>query len=167
VSCEESFEIPGFSIIAGKSKLVVFNVHGTLLDYSLLEERNPNTKIRATMKSVGRRIICRPWMAEFLSQCFLTFKVVLWSSKSVQYMADMVMVMLSRIKGQHSCVPYFMWSAQDCEPVDNGEGGQSDGGKPLGRLYSRWPCWNASNTVIIDHNLGCGVYNPRKMTKIT
>jgi hypothetical protein len=31
----------------------------------------------------------------------------------------------------------------------------------LDRVYSRWPCWNTSNIVIIDHNLGHVAYNPR------
>jgi hypothetical protein len=52
--------IPGSPIMAGSSKLVVFNVHGTLLDCNLLEESNPYTKIKPTMKVIGRRIICRP-----------------------------------------------------------------------------------------------------------
>jgi hypothetical protein len=82
VRCEETFVIPGSPIIAGSSKLVVFNVHGTLLDCSLLVEINHNTKIRATVKATGRRIICIPWMAEFLNQCFLTFKIAFKDSKS-------------------------------------------------------------------------------------
>jgi hypothetical protein len=76
-------------------------------------------------------------------------------------MADVVPVMLGRVKGQHSCVPCFVWSAQDCEPVHSGKRGQIDGGKPLDRVYSRWLCWNASNTVIVDHNLGHIACNPR------
>jgi hypothetical protein len=121
VRCEETLVIPGSPIIAGSSKLLVLNIHGMLLDCSLLEESNPNTKTKATMNTAGRRIICRPWMADFLKQCFLTFKVAFWGSKSAQYMADVVPVMLGRVKGQHSCVPCFIWSAQDCELVDSGK----------------------------------------------
>jgi hypothetical protein len=161
VRCEETLVIPGSPIIAGSSKLLIFNVHGTLLDCTLLEESNPNTKIKATMNAASRRIICRPWMADFRKQCFLTFKVAFWGSKNAQYMVDVVSIMLGRVKGKHSCVPCFIWSAQDYEPVDSGEGGQIDGGKPLDRVYSRWPCWNASNTVIINHNLGRIACNPR------
>jgi hypothetical protein len=31
----------------------------------------------------------------------------------------------------------------------------------LDKVYNRWPCWNASNTGIVDHNLGRIAYNPR------
>jgi hypothetical protein len=60
VRCEESNDILGSPIIAGSFKLLVFNVHGTLLDCSLLEERNPNNEIRPSMKATSRRVICRP-----------------------------------------------------------------------------------------------------------
>jgi hypothetical protein len=41
VRCEDTFDIPGSPIIPESSKLVVFNVHKTLLEYSLLEEKKP------------------------------------------------------------------------------------------------------------------------------
>jgi hypothetical protein len=53
----ESYPIRGSLIIAGSTKLLVFNVHGTLLDCSLLDERNPNTKMKASAYAAGRRII--------------------------------------------------------------------------------------------------------------
>jgi hypothetical protein len=110
VRYKESFPIPRSPIIPISSKLLIFNVHGTLLDCSLLDERNPNNRIRPTLKASGRKVICRPWMAEFLSQCFLTFKVAFWDSKSARYMEDMVSVMLGRLKGQQDRVSCFVWS---------------------------------------------------------
>ena len=65
----------GSPVIQGTSKLLVFNVHGTLLDCSLLYKKNPNTKIGASAYAASRRIVCRPWMAEFLNQYFLSFEV--------------------------------------------------------------------------------------------
>ena len=67
--CEnkESFPIPRSPSIPINSKFLIFNVHGTLLDYSLLDERNPKNRIRPTLKASGRRVICKPWMGEFLS----------------------------------------------------------------------------------------------------
>ena len=58
-----------------KSKLLVINVHGTLLDCSLIDEPNPNAGIRYSMKTASRRVVCRPWLAKFLSNCFLHFEV--------------------------------------------------------------------------------------------
>jgi hypothetical protein len=100
VRCTNTSDIPGSPIIPGSSKLVVFNVHGTLLDCNLFEEKNPNTKIKPTLKAAGRRVICRPWMDEFFSQYFLTFKVAFWGSKSARYMEDMVLGMLGRLRGE-------------------------------------------------------------------
>jgi hypothetical protein len=60
VRCADTSDIPGSPIIPGSSKLVVFNVHRTKLDYNLFEEKNPNTKIKPTLKAVGRQVICRP-----------------------------------------------------------------------------------------------------------
>jgi hypothetical protein len=74
--------VPGSPVIQGTSKLLVFNVHGILLDCSLLDKKNPNTKIRASVYRASRKIVCQPWMAEFLNQCFLSFEVVFWDSKS-------------------------------------------------------------------------------------
>jgi hypothetical protein len=82
----ESYAIPGSPVIAGSSKLLVFNVHGTLLDCNLVDEKNPNTKIKPSAYAAGRIIIWRPWMAEFLNQCLLSFKVAFWGSKSARYM---------------------------------------------------------------------------------
>jgi hypothetical protein len=127
----ESYAILGSLLIAGSSKLVVFNVHGTLLDYSLVDEKNPNIKIRPSAYAAGRRIICWPWMAELLNQCFLAFKVAFWDSKSARYMQDMAPVVLDRLKGKEDCVPYFVWSAQECEPVLLEDGATMEGEKPL------------------------------------
>jgi hypothetical protein len=31
----------------------------------------------------------------------------------------------------------------------------------LERVYRTWPCWNASNTFIVDHNMSCMACNPK------
>jgi hypothetical protein len=76
-------------------------------------------------------------------------------------MEDMVPVMLGRLRGEEDRVPCFVWSGQECEPIECGDAGTIEGGKSLDRVYRRWPCWNASNTVIIDHNFGRVACNPR------
>ena len=48
------------------TKLLILNVHGTLLDMSLLTEPNPNSSIRVTKKTTNHRFVFRPWMVEFL-----------------------------------------------------------------------------------------------------
>ena len=77
----------------GREKLVIFNVHGTLLDSSLLVENNPNSKIRPTVKTKSRRVVFRPWLHAFLSHCFIHFAVAFWGSKSVAYMDEVVPTM--------------------------------------------------------------------------
>jgi hypothetical protein len=76
-------------------------------------------------------------MAKILNQCFLTFKVAFWVSKSIHYMYDMVPVVLGRLKGKEDFVPYFVWSAQECEPVLLGDGATMGGEKPLQAVYSK------------------------------
>jgi hypothetical protein len=41
----------------GRLQLLIFNVYGTLLDCSLLLERNPNSKIRTSLKTETRRVV--------------------------------------------------------------------------------------------------------------
>ena len=50
------------------TKLLIFNVHGTLLDCSLLAE--PNTFIRMVRQSLTRRIVFRPWLTNVIDKCF-------------------------------------------------------------------------------------------------
>ena len=76
-------------------------------------------------------------------------------------MEDMVLVMLGRLRGEEDHIPCFVWSGQECEPVECWDVGTFAGGKSLERFYKRWPCWNASNTIIIDYNFGCMACNPR------
>jgi hypothetical protein len=99
-------------------------------------------------------------MAEFLNQCFLSFKVAFWGNKIAWYMEDVVPVVLGRLKGKDDCIPCFVWSAQECESVQLGDGATMEGGKPLDAVYRRWPYWNASNTVIVDHYFSRVACNP-------
>ena len=54
----------------GPSKLVVLNVHGTLVDSSMLGSPNPNSRICQSKATTLRRIFFRPWLKSFLSRCF-------------------------------------------------------------------------------------------------
>ena len=77
----------------GRQKLVIFNVHGTMLNNSLLVENNPNSKIRPIVKTKSRRVVFRPWLHAFLSCCFIHFVVAFWGSKSAAYMDKVVPIM--------------------------------------------------------------------------
>jgi hypothetical protein len=72
------------------TKLLILNVHGTLLDTSLLAEPNPNPNIRVSKKIMTRRLVYRPWMMEVLGMCFKFFKVAFWGRKSIQYMEEVL-----------------------------------------------------------------------------
>jgi hypothetical protein len=100
--------IQGAKYFLDSTKLVVFNVHGTLLDCSIVSESNPNTEIRPTFRHGNRRFVCRPGMKKFLSRCFLNFEVAFWGSKSARYMEDVVPAMLSRLKDSSKYVPAFV-----------------------------------------------------------
>ena len=132
------------------TKLLIFNVHGTLVDSSLLSESNPNSNIRTTRKSLTRRHVFRPWLTEFLDRCFTTFKVAFWGMKSIGSMEDEVAEMMHRFEGMDSHKPLFCWSAKDCVDVSNNSG-KPKWKKPLSKVWTTWPSWNVTNTVIIDH----------------
>jgi hypothetical protein len=88
-------------------KLLVFNVHGTLLDSSLVADKNPDTVIWATLTTHNRRVIFWPWLVEFLSRCFKNFEVAFWLSKSKLYMAEIVPTLLGRMKDSKNYAPLF------------------------------------------------------------
>ena len=132
------------------TKLLNFNIHGTLVDCSLLSESNPNSNIRITKKSLTRRIVFRPWLTEFLDRCFSKFKVAFWGIKSLRNMEDVVAEMMRRFEGMESHKPLFCWSAKECEDVSHNSG-KPKWKKPLSKVWTTWPLWNESNTMIIDH----------------
>ena len=133
------------------SKLLVFNVHGTLLDSSLLADNNPNTAIRATLTTDNRRVVFRPWLIEFLTRCFRNFEVAFWGSKSKMYMDKIVPPLLARLQDSKSHPPLFIWSAKECEATDFQDGLPVTWGKPLEKVFRAYPQFNLSNTVIVDH----------------
>jgi hypothetical protein len=110
VKSDNILESPKSPFRQDKSKLLVFNVHGTLLDCSSVKDPNPNPSIRYTLKTLTRRVVCRPWMVDFLSNCFQKFEVVFWGSKSSLYMEEVVPAMLGRLRGDSQFVPLFVWS---------------------------------------------------------
>ena len=131
-------------------KLLIFNVHGTLLDCNLLSDPNPNTSIRTTTRSLTRRIVFRPWLTEFIDKCFKHFRVGFWGIKSTANMEDVVAEMMRKFNGQDSHKPVFCWSAKECEE-DRDNIGVSKWKKPLSKVWGIWPEWNEGNTMIIDH----------------
>jgi hypothetical protein len=55
-------------------------------------------------------------------------------------MQYMVPVILGMLKGKEDCVPQFVWSAQEYERAELGDGATIEGAKPLEAVYRRWPC---------------------------
>jgi hypothetical protein len=142
---------PGTCVAGESLKLLIFNIHGTLLDCSLFRERNPNSAVRSTLNTGSRRVVFRPWLVEFLFRCFKNFKVAFLGSKSEGYMQEIAPAMLGRLKGGTGCSPCFVWSEQDYEVIEFEDGSPIAWGKPLEKVFCKWPCWNHSNTIIIDH----------------
>jgi hypothetical protein len=144
----------------GRLKLLIFNVHGTLLDCGLLSEKNPNSTIKSSVKTKTHRVVFRPWLKDFLSRCFKHFAVAFWGSKSESYTQEIVPAMLAATEVDVEYAPLFVWSGIESEPVDFHDGTPIAWGKPLERVFQRWPCWNHSNTMIIDHKPCRVAYNP-------
>jgi hypothetical protein len=134
-------------------KLVVFNLHGTLVDSSLLADKNPNSAIRATVTTENRRLTFRPWLVKFLVRCFLNFNVSFWDSKSEVYMQEVLATVLGRTKEITNCTPLFVWSGKECEVTACEDGVPVIWGKPLEKVFRSYPDFNHSNTVIVDHRI--------------
>ena len=140
--------------------MVIFNVHGTLLDSSLLVENNPNSKIRPIMKTKSRRVMFRSWLHAFLSRCFIHFAVAFWGRKSAAYMDEVVPTMMGWNVGGSQFSPLFMWSGKQCEAVEFQGGTPIAWGKSLSKVYEKWPQFNATNTLIIDNKVSRVFCNP-------
>jgi hypothetical protein len=104
------------------TKLLIFNVHGTLVDCSLLSERNPNTFISLTTRSLTRRILFRPCLTVFIDKCFKNFRVTFWGIKSSAYMEDVLLEIMRKFKSLDSHKPLFIWSTKECEEVIENSG---------------------------------------------
>ena len=144
----------------GREKLVIFNVHGTLLDSSLRVENNPNSKIWPTVKTKSMRIVFRPWLHAFLSRCFIHFAMAFWGSKSAAYMDEVVPTMMGWNVGGPKFCPLFVWSGKQCEAVEFQGGTPIAWRKSLSKVYEKWPQFNATNTLIIDNKVSRVSYNP-------
>jgi hypothetical protein len=141
-------------------KLLILNVHGTLVACSLLEDRNPNPRIRCSAKTNMRRVIFRPWLKTFLARCFGHFTVAFWGGNSDSYLLDVLPTMLAGLKGVADPTPLFAWcdKSRSVEQVSDTENSMS--GKNLGAVYARWPVFNAENTFIVDSKSARVACNP-------
>ena len=151
VSPPHTVRMSSIAEINNPTKLLIFNVHGTLLDTSLLNQPNPNCAIRVTKKTPTRRFVFRPWMMEFLGRCFKKFKIAFWGIKSSEYMSEVLREILPVFAHLDGHSPVFTWSAKECESFEKSED-VSMWVKPLTKVWKAWPCWDATNTVIIDHH---------------
>ena len=89
------------------TKLLIFNIHATFVDSSLLSESNPNSSIHITRTSLTRRFVFRPWLTEFLDRCFKKFRVVFWGINNLGNMEDIVAEMMRRLDWMDSHKPLF------------------------------------------------------------
>ena len=133
------------------TKLLIFNVHGTLLDTSLLADYNPNPGMRVTKKTMTRRFVFKPWMVEFLRRCLTFFRVAFWGQKSSGYMDEVLREILPVFEHMEGHEPLFIWFAKECELMQKSDD-VAIWGKPLTKVWKAWPCWNATNTIIVDHH---------------
>ena len=121
VSPPLSFSINSIAEPYNETKLVIFNVHGTLLDSSLLTQPNPICNIRVIKKTYTRRFVFRPWMMEFLGRCFKMFKITFWHTKNSEYMEEVLREIVPVFSHLEGYIPIFTWSAKDCELIQNSD----------------------------------------------
>jgi hypothetical protein len=118
----------------------------------LLLDKNPNPTLRPTFKIENRRVLIRPCLSELLYKCFKNFRVGFRGSKSKRYMDEMEPALLGRVRSPEPLVPAFVWSQKECDVAQWWNNDPVAWGCPLEAVYRKWPYWNSSNTVIIDHN---------------
>ena len=100
--------IPLDIVLRDPKKLLIFNVHGTLLDSSILSNPNPTSKIKITFKTKNRRFTLRPGLLDFLQKCFKTYVVAFRGSKNRSYMDKVVPAIFERMKCRAVVVPTFI-----------------------------------------------------------
>ena len=142
-----------------RDKLLIFNVHGTLVDSSLIAEKNPNSKVRPTVKTKTRRVVFRPLLRAFLSRYSIHFVVAFRGNKSTAYMDEVVRAMIGGISAGLKCFLLFVWCGKDCEPVEFERNTLVTWGKRLAKVYEAWPQFSAHNTLIIDNKNSQVSYN--------
>jgi hypothetical protein len=139
-------------------KLVIFNIHGSLLNCSMRKEKNPNPNIRYIVLTESRRVVFRPGLREFLSKCFINFTVAFWDSKSESYTNDVMLALLGRVERPVKYCPLFVWSGKNCEATGIDDGAFVIWGKSVAKVFEQWPTYNITNTLIVDHKgfrVGC------------
>jgi hypothetical protein len=138
---------------AERKKLLVFNVHGTLLDCSVLIDKNPNAAIRPTIRTEKHRVIFRPCLIEFLTKCFLKFHVAYWGTKSEVHMQEIVLALLVTMKDGGKFSHVFVWFGKECEVTKFEDGIPVLWKKPLQKVFWRYLDFSHSNMVMTDHNI--------------
>ena len=68
-----------------------------------------------------------------------------------------ILPVFSHLEGH---ISIFTWSANDCELIKKSDD-VSLWGKPLTKVWKKWPCWDATNTVIIEHHEPRVDFNPQ------
>jgi hypothetical protein len=68
--------------------------------------------------------------------------------------------MLERVKCPAAIVPAFIWSQKHCEAIQWSDSDVVAWGYPLQSMWKKFPRWNSSNTVIVDHKPQCVNRNP-------
>jgi hypothetical protein len=135
VRCRVSKEPLSACQVQERPKLLICNIHETLLDYSLIAERNPNSSIRYTWKTKTHRVVYRPWIKEFLWRCFKNFEVTFWDRKSDTYLAKVVPVLMGTLTTKKGMKPYFVWSSKQCAAIEYDDGAPTAWDKPLEKVF--------------------------------
>jgi hypothetical protein len=101
-------------------------------------------------------------MSELLSKSFKNFRIGFWGSKNKAYMDEMVPALLGRVKSREPLQLAFVWSQKECKELQWYNNQLVAWRCPLQAITRKYPQWDTTNTVIIDHKslrVGC---NPRR-----
>ena len=75
-------------------------------------------------------------------------------------MGEVVREILPVVEHMEDPKPLFVWTAKECELIHKYDD-VAKWGKPLAKVWKAWPCWNATNTIIVDHHAPRVECNPQ------
>lgn len=133
--------------------LLICDING-ILCHRVRRDPYPDIKYRESTKKVsGTPIIPRPGLNEFLELLSQHFCLAIWTSakpKSAQALVKAIVpshIQLVFVWAQNQC---HVQQSQDDEEDDLMDERNAVFVKSLSKVYTRYPLWNSTNTLLID-----------------
>lgn len=139
--------------------LFIFDLNGTLLYRRHIKERNPQ-KFQPTAKGIreGNHLIwVRPMAKNFIkAKLDEGHQVAIWTSMT----RVNAMKLIDGFFGDIKPLLAFVWTQEDCLVIPGDTKGKPLMFKPLTRVWSAFPRFNQTNTILVDDSPEKTILNP-------